>query len=888
MKNRSAEIRLTLYSLISALESDLRAVLRNEVLPSHSNLDFINDPDVKTKTIERFAKENPGLTPGTNLDSILEYLDFQESYKIILTNKNVIPSSIIQQIKKIVPKLDTICAIRNRVMHSRPLLIGDFSNVYSFVNELIPEKRIEWAACKKTMAKLEDDPSFVFSLQIPQDTTGEVQVFHNLPTPDFDESGFIGRDKDLEQVKKLLLGNNRVVTLIGDGGVGKSALILKVVYDIIDMDENCPFEAIIWSSAKTTMLTPAGIQQIHNSLRDFSGVIESITYRVGAPIKNNAENIKEILEFLDEFNVLLVIDNLETILEKEIRYFIREAQQKCKIAITSRVGLGELEFPRKIFGLTENESAILIREIAKVRNSDVLMKLSNKQLSEISKQLHYNPLAIKWFLNSVDTGKSPKEVLNNKNDLLNYCLSNVYEKLSTDARLILSTILSARRSLNDAELNFLTDLAPLDMRKALNKLFVTTLVKREIPSENDISECVYTVTDFAKNYLLTQHPPTKSFVQTINKNIKKLASSYEEASLSSNLNEFSFKALEIRNKNERVIARYLHEALRLSRPKIKKYDDAIGRINQAKEIVPNYFEIYRISAFIKSYKGDLLGAEEDYKIALELEPNNVRLLFFYSGFLMYQMDDVSSAVLSAKKAYELRPSSPETAMMYGRCIGYLGKYEEAIKLLKSILNSGNIGSVKSRKIITTIIIDFYRRWANYDVELNGDRKLAINKLENAVKVFEKAEMSSEVDYGMIKDFSEAIQWLIQYSRDIGDEEQKKKAYDIYKKYEIYIEQSPYHSRLNDLLSSNYLSCSIGEGKKRYTGLVIRFQYGRNYAFLNSDVHGELYFNRNTMINKSEWTNIDNDIKLEYSLGSNAQGECATDVVIHSNGIMVVH
>ena len=276
MKNRNAEIRLTLYSLISALESDLRAVLRNEVLPSHSDLDFINDPDVKTKTIERFAKENPGLTPGTNLDSILEYLDFQESYKIILTNKNVIPYSIIQQIKKNVPKLDTICAIRNRVMHSRPLLTGDFSNVYSFVNELIPEKRIEWAACKKTMAKLEDDPSFVFSLQIPQDTTGEVQVFHNLPTPDFDESGFIGRDKDLEQVKKLLLGNNRVVTLIGDGGVGKSALILKVVYDIIDMDENCPFEAIIWSSAKTTMLTPAGIQQIHNSLRDFCIPVHTI------------------------------------------------------------------------------------------------------------------------------------------------------------------------------------------------------------------------------------------------------------------------------------------------------------------------------------------------------------------------------------------------------------------------------------------------------------------------------------------------------------------------------------------------------------------------------------------------------------------------------------
>lgn len=880
MKSRIAEIRLTLYSLISSIETDLRNVIRYELIPHFKDLSFIKDENVKDKLISRYEKENPDLDAVSNLKDIIEYLDFQESYKLILENKDKLPTSISRQVRKFVPKLDEISSIRNRVMHSRPLLSGDFTTVYSFVCDLIPEKRINWESCEKTLLKLEKDPSFVFSLKIPEDPFEESHVYHNLPMADFDESGFIGRESDSEQVKKLLLGNNRVVSIIGDGGIGKSALILKVAYDIVDLKEECPFDAIIWVSAKTAMLSTSGIQYIHNSIRDYTGFIERITENVGAPIGKLSANIKEILEFFNEFNVLLIIDNLETILEKDIRYFIREAQQRCKIAITSRVGLGELEFPRKLSGLTEEESTRLVREISTVRNSEVLRRLSNSQLSKIANQLLFNPLAIKWFVNSVDSGRSPKEVLNNKDDLLNYCLSNVYEKLSENAKLILSTLLSARKPLNDAELNFLTCLSPLDMRKALNRLFVTTLARREVPASSEISECVYSVSDFTKNYLLAQHPPKKKFVQTIASKIKKLSTSFEEVSRVSRVNEFNFKALEVRTQNEKVICRYLVEALKLSRPKMKRYDDAIIKVNEAREIVPNYFEVYRVSAFIKSYKGDLLGAEEDYKIAIEMEPENVRLLYFYAGFLLYQMDDVSAALPYAKKAYELRPSSPETVGLFGRCIGYLGNYEKAIGLLEKVLEAGSIESVKSKKIITTIIINFYRRWAKSIVELNQDYKLAIEKLKCSISIFEKADNSSESDYNMVKEFCELIMWLLRYCADFENKDEKNAASNIYKKYEIYIDQTPYSRECRELYQNKYLTCQIVWDVKRYTGVVIRFQSNRTFGFLSSNAHGELYFNRNSFIDKKDWINLRDGVKLEYSLGENPQGECATDIIIY--------
>ena len=41
---------------------------------------------------------------------------------------------------------------------------------------------------------------------------------------------FIGRTKDVEEVKHLIF-TNKVVSIIGDGGIGKTALAIKVVYD---------------------------------------------------------------------------------------------------------------------------------------------------------------------------------------------------------------------------------------------------------------------------------------------------------------------------------------------------------------------------------------------------------------------------------------------------------------------------------------------------------------------------------------------------------------------------------------------------------------------------------------------------------------------------------
>jgi hypothetical protein len=50
--------------------------------------------------------------------------------------------------------------------------------------------------------------------------------------------------------------------------------------------------------------------------------------------------------------------------------------------------------------------------------------------------------------------------------------------------------------------------------------------------------------------------------------------------------------------------------------------------------------------------------------------------------------------------------------------------------------------------------------------------------------------------------------------------------------------------------------------------------------LSGDAHGELYFNRNSFFDKKDWISLRDGVKLEYSLGTNLQGECATDITIY--------
>lgn len=879
------EIRLTLAAFLYAIEIDIKNVIKKYVTPYQEDITFFQDNELESKVLNRFSKDNPGVNPKANIDDVIEYVDFFDSFNILKKNNVFLPKPTSDYLTSIFQELSDLTAIRNRVMHTRPLLSGDFSTVYDFVQGLKQKLPIEWKFVIETRELIENDPSYLLTLRLPtfKDYEPQSKVVHNLPVPDFDDTGFIGRTKDVDEIKKLIF-SNKVVSILGDGGIGKTALAVKVAYDLVDMGEKCPFELIIWTSAKTTMLTSKGIEEIYTAITDYTGLISVISDSIDSSINDNKYDT--IIEYLDLFKTLIIIDNLETIQSEEVRNFIRTAQTKCNIVITSRIGLGELEYPRTLTGLTETECAKLIREIARLRNSDILMKLPQSTLIEIASKLYYNPLALKWFVSTVETGISPQEVLNNKDNLLNFCLTNVYEKLSDGAISVLNSIRASRRKLSSAEILYLSDYDTLDARKYLIELFKTTLISREIVDVKNLQDVYYFIPDFAKEFLSQKHPVDQSYVKKITQKSRELTSGIQDIKKVNSYNEFSINALSCETPNQRIAAKLLSEALIFSRA--NNYSEAFRKVNEAKNVDPNYYEVYRVSAFLKATNGDTLSAEDDYLLGLEIAPDNPRLLYFYAQFLLFHLEDTKKALECAEKVFKQKPNHPFSSFLFARCYNTMKEYNKAIQIIRSLISDTELDS-QNLRVAYTELISLYSHSGQSFFKVQNDIENGVGHFKKSFETFEICNKKGIVDIKMIKNFCESLHSFMsmlpstevsknaQYVKDLIESQQHYISL-IYLNRKVIFK---YAEKFEDESLNWLLDSDLSEGTK--IGNLVKTA-NDSYVFIESE--NEKYFAHFTDFLDIKTTFELNKLKqgqlLSFEEGQNYKGPCAKNVKIISS------
>ncbi len=134
-----------------------------------------------------------------------------------------------------------------------------------------------------------------------------------------------------------------VITIDGIGGIGKSALALEIAnsyrlhYDKLPRDER--FEAIIWITAKQTLLTGEGIISRPQSLRTLEDIYNTIAVTLGREDITRAPNNEQeglIRQALTQQRTLLIVDNLETVDDERVLGFIRELPDPTKVVVTTR------------------------------------------------------------------------------------------------------------------------------------------------------------------------------------------------------------------------------------------------------------------------------------------------------------------------------------------------------------------------------------------------------------------------------------------------------------------------------------------------------------------------------------------------------------------------
>ncbi len=212
---------------------------------------------------------------------------------------------------------------------------------------------------------------------------------HNLP---LQLSSFIGREKEQKAIAKLIAAN-RLVTLIGTGGIGKTSLALQVGHKLLP-----EYADGVWFVALDSLSDPALVPQTVAAVFD-------IRERSDKPI------LELLTHSLSTKNALLILDNSEHLLDA-CAQLITALLQACpglKILATSREPLamtGEatyripsLSIPEKrqasLEKLSEYEAVRMFTErAALVQSAFQLTKENIEAVSAICRKVDGIPLAI--------------------------------------------------------------------------------------------------------------------------------------------------------------------------------------------------------------------------------------------------------------------------------------------------------------------------------------------------------------------------------------------------------------------------------------------------------------------------------------------------------------
>jgi predicted ATPase/class 3 adenylate cyclase/Tfp pilus assembly protein PilF len=150
---------------------------------------------------------------------------------------------------------------------------------------------------------------------------------NNLPTL---LTNFIGREKELEQLKGLL-AQNRLVTLTGPGGTGKTRLALQAGAELVET-----FEHGVWLVELASLSDGSLVPQA------LASVLE-VMEEPGTPL------LESLVRFIGDRQLLVILDNCEHLLQAcaELAVHLLKAAPRLKVLATSREGLhvaGETAF----------------------------------------------------------------------------------------------------------------------------------------------------------------------------------------------------------------------------------------------------------------------------------------------------------------------------------------------------------------------------------------------------------------------------------------------------------------------------------------------------------------------------------------------------------------
>ena len=629
--------RIALFVFFDAIERDLIQHIRD--LIGNLERDLLSQDERDKATIRALAGESSA--HANDLD-LIPYVDLGDKIQILMRHRGKIASASsayfygkLELFKKIIP-------VRNATMHSRPLTTDEYSIGFAAAQDFLASPTY-WPSLVQTYNDYAMDPAkfaHVSIRYIDGDVTKE--VFNNLPKPDYEDTGFLPRRALEDELTKKIRGRHPVITVLGEGGNGKTALALQTLHSLVASNDH-GFDAIIWVSAKSNILGTNEIRRIEGTINDSLGLFSEIaSFEPG-----EAEPLERVRRLLAENKILLVIDNLETVIDKTVIEFASDIPGDSKLLLTSRVPLGS-DLVVKVGSFSEQESLAYFRRVVQAYNVTGLQTLSEPTIRRYLTSLGSKPLLIKWFILGVASGLDPARIVAKPDLALQYCLENVFDKLSAEAKDVLQVISAISQPVASSVVQYVSETTAQAVESGTSELVRFDLVESIAATS---AETVYRLRPLMRAYLGTMGLNKLEISRRIIDRFRGVSVAFQQEKGASSRNKYDPSTFVVTTQSEAVVARKLRHAFILASR--NKFTDAKTIIDDLKALSPSFFEVFRISAFVEYRYGDVLSAKQSYEVAFELAVDQPQLHYFFGGFLMRAFGDNEAALVEFDKALGL-------------------------------------------------------------------------------------------------------------------------------------------------------------------------------------------------------------------------------------------
>lgn len=521
--------------------------------------------------------------------------------------------------------------------------------------------------------------------------SNDFKVIENISSQPVMYNEFVGRKEYLKELsEKLSNKNNRLIQIDGIGGIGKTTFVHYFSTLLIQNTEyKNNFDFIIWTSSKRNKYTPQGIKDITEYISNYTDLLtdiyQFITDNGLEEEQNDKLEIEEVVfHFLKSNRVLLIVDNLETLNDKDLISFLEHFPLKSKAILTTRETLGDFFMSRINLNGFEKENEFpkfLDLQYKHFCGSDKnsFSELYGDNIDELYEYTKGMPLAGQLITHQLSTGTPIKSVIENLKsgkayeDILRFCFKGSIDKLSkVEQTLLFVFALSEKEELLSLDdLIYISGFSNDEIGlSAIPKLTKISLCLKQKMENGDVG---YTIPHLAKIY--SKQYLTLDNEQDIIANYENFVNEKNRFNNDKSESLNLFYRSKAKNHSEKVAASEAIKALSIA---FYDYDTAINTIDRLIKENSRFAFLYLIKGKIEEngiYKDSYERAKKEFLIAVEIDNEFLEALIEL-GFLEYKSrignrEKVKKIIHSSigffEKALSLNPQDQRVNLGLGQC-----------------------------------------------------------------------------------------------------------------------------------------------------------------------------------------------------------------------------